>query len=229
MDSQDAIDSFGPLVGDEDLKYQIASFHKGLEVSPDSRLEPKAIAICNGFGRYQEGVDSSMFHFVLKPDSELIPGLPIKYIIYRNILKTSVVNISNNQIKSIGVTDQLINANPSITDPNALGLAFRSLSSSSAPSEGYARENIDDIRTIFFENTETKPLVVQAGQSIGVFNKNKFSIQIVLDNSLYSNKLELVRDTNSPSTFLIDLSSCTELEAKFRRERILNFLDPCAF
>lgn len=227
IDTQTRQEAYGPTLLSEDEKFQVSSFHKGSEESTNNRIDAKAYAICDGLGRFQGDISSNYLHFILYPTQKLIQGIPIKYIIYKNILKSSLINITTGNLLDIDITKQLVSIGNN--SPDNLGLCFKSSLSVPAPNEGFEREDSDDIDTIFLENTSIKPLIVKAGQNLGKFDKFSFSIQIVLNNSLYSNTLEIARNIPLSEAFEVSLSSTTESQAINQRERILKYFDPCAF
>ncbi len=219
--------NFGPLNINE---FQLTTLHEP-EISNEELL---AFAVCKGKVRYQYQNDddnSSAVSVVLKPEGLDFNGIPIRYIIYRNLLKNSILDGDNIKSdlgsKSIYSTiyDNIKTTDSPIPQKKHLGFLFRS----NANNSDFLRNGSDSIDTIFYDDSQYTAVTVEAGTTLGKFSSEKFGIEIILDGQIFEPNLELVRNVSLSLGNRINLSSLNNEEKKIEREKILQYLDPCAF
>jgi hypothetical protein len=241
-------EAFGPqqVAGSLETHFQATSIHKA------NGKDPLAYAVCNGLIRYQaDEKNALLLTAVLRPCQRIIEGLPIVYFIYRGILKSSIAPNANGDLigvvvppathNSVNVTDrvhyfqQKINQrNGTAVVPNIQQLGAGFTAAAAAP---FTRADNDTINSIFFENTVIKAVNVDRGMILGKFHRDFFGFEIVLDGVLNEPRMFDLRkisvqpdpvNDNLPGN-IIKATDADESVNKLRREKVLYYLDPCAF
>jgi len=229
LNNQTTSEAFGPVVGDEETKYRLASMHSASD-------DPKAYAICNGVVFVQEvTTDSSLVNLILRPTNQPdLKELSIKCFVYRGIKKDSLINgaviadaLNNDLTNSIWESQNNRNISAGTTDDapkEALGIQYTTGITGC--------EDSDPFEPIFFLTDVTYQLSkVNAGWNIGTFDKDNFGIEILFNSIGFKPSFAQIRSLDN----VINLpapagTSQAELfEWKHDKEIILNYLDPCAF
>lgn len=205
-----------------------------------------AFSITKSLIFYQENkLNSNLLNLVLFPvESNFTAGFPIKFFVYRGILKSSILSSSekikeadsswseNNILKVIYENQQKINektGEDNVADKSSLGLEFQEL-------------NGDVIlESILFDYTDSfHPLIIPKGCEIGKFagGDNHISVEVVMDKIGEDIDLNYLRKNESfleVNKFSLG-SSLSKKEKKkltFKnrtdREGILAFMDITAF
>lgn len=227
-------EAFGPVGGDSTSQFRVTSLHKGV-LSDSVRIDPIAYSICSGRVRIQQDkTNPDLVNLVLAPDLDLIYGLPIKYFIYRGIRRDSLIDNNDNLIPGELTNLLLDDGNPDNNTPDALGLAFKSVSDN-PPDSSFIREDNDSIDTLFFETTNLKALSVnRAGLKFGHFHGDHFGFEIVIDSCWEDITINILRNidiSNSGSKGnIINVPSSSNLvQARAIRERVYMYMDITAF
>jgi hypothetical protein len=217
--------AFGP--SSENL-YRVDSIH--------DTFGSNAYAVCDGQVRYQPTDDDETLNIILKPSGSIqFNGIPIKYFIYKGIMKSSVID-SEDMIINHGIEEHLgdkmhvrmgtlseIIGTTLQPFKDILGVIFASTASGI-----FHRRDTDSIDSIFFENTPVKPIDVSAGTILGIFQTGEIGFQIVLEGENFDPKLKIARtashvyDTNT-------LSGLRPIQISTFKDEVLNYLDPIAF
>jgi hypothetical protein len=177
----------------------------------------------------------------LKPKSVgLNNSFKIKYIIYKGILKSSLIDPNDQNKIAPFKTNDLIDAIwDSTNNMNAkagtnllpsiksLGLNFDSTAT------GFDKKiDSDRIDDVFFHNGSSFSLqYISAGDKIGVFNQNSFGIEIILENSFYTPTFKILRTHENIITVpnLGTSTNALKIEDIFNRQKILGYIDPVTF
>jgi hypothetical protein len=198
-------------------KYRLYSAHR-------STVNSLAYAVCQGqILVQQDSVNENLVNIVLKPEVQPEINLPsIKYFIYRGILKSSLID-GENVANGDNTLAKSICSNNAITPKKVLGIELTGI--------GYLDSDIIE-NSFYFEKSDFELWKVQAGWSIGSFDKDGFGFEIVLDclqNQLkfesirkHKNILEIQQLNSNPSI-------SEQFEFKTKKEIVLSYLDPCAF
>lgn len=209
---------FGPI---SNTQYRVSSNHSSTFPSIN------AYAICKGRVFVQE-VSGTLVNLILKPfDQPLGVNPNVKFYIYRNILKSSLIDatdkINPNQ-STLGSEIDKNNFIPSPKPSDVLGVKATNLITNFS--------NTDSIDNAFYLTSDPNYQIWTAhgGWSIGKFDPSGFGFEIILDTVGYEPKLSIARnpihviDINGTQSNSIDF-----FKRQLEREEILNYLDPCAF
>jgi hypothetical protein len=218
-------EAFGPVAGSETTKFRVTSLHQGM-----SGTNPAAYAVCKGRVRVQaDDLDSTLLTLVLAPDVELLRGVPTQFFVYRGIRRDSLI-ADGKVCSGTALADRLLKQTD---NPDALGLAFRRAAGTPPqPSAAFAREDGNSIDSIFFENTDLKPIPVAAGDTLGEFAAAGFGFEIMLRSLWKPPTLKLLRKVSlaAKKGNLIEIPAGTGApQARAIREQVYAYLDPCAF
>lgn len=232
LDAQSADGAFGPVATAKTTQFRVTSLHKMV-----ANGNPAAFAVCEGSVRVQELPDKSL-SIVLKPTAELLRGVPISYFVYRGITRRSLID-ANEKLKmgAAAITETLLHDtlpsnDPQKMSPDRLGLAFRAANAPTPPSAPeFVREDADPIDTLFFENTDLKPIPVHAGDKLGEFDSLGFGFEIMVRSVWPPPELKLLRavSVSAGAGNIIDVTGITGPLARAKREMVYSYLDPCAF
>lgn len=193
----------------------------------------------------EDSADSDLLNIALLPvEGNYSAGFPVKFFIYRGVLKSSLIegngNIkeddgtwgSNNILKLIKDLQDKINQDNNTSDvatSNSLGLQFGGL------------PEVTFLESILFDYTDDfHPLVIPKGCQIGLFSggANLAGIQVVLDKVGSEASLQLLK--SSTSVFEIDelvipsgITEKEKLKLQFQnrsaKEEVLAYMDITAF
>ncbi|MCW3071343.1 MAG: hypothetical protein JWO44_1233 [Bacteroidetes bacterium] len=213
-------------------QYRTTSLHS-------SSGSPRAYAMCDGsLCIQQDQSNASLINLILKPEKNPeINFSKIKYVIYKGILKSSLLDGSGNVV---------INPNNDLTA--SIKRSWDAyLLSTSAPSSLPPEESLginlnasvtnysdsDLIDNLFYRESVTFQLpTVSGGWLIGDFSPSLFGLEIIIENIGYDPVLKLGRNLEN---FIIvpDLpagyTNVQYFQYWHKKEEILNFVDPCAF
>jgi len=187
---QTAAGSYGPIspgtAGTDE--YRVTSLHT-------ASFSPTAYAACDGIVCVQRIPSTSLVNTILKPLAQ--PALnfaPVKYIIYKGILASSLINgtetapATNNDLTKAIWDDQAkknASAGTSLNPPaEALGVGLTGLNFA----------DTDPIDNLFYRAGVTFQLpVVKGGWSIGQFDKAGFGIEVLMEGLNFHRPLSLAR------------------------------------
>jgi hypothetical protein len=220
--SQSASQAFGPVSGFSSYKFLVTSKHTATS-------DPKAFAVCDGTVFVQEISGTNNVNLVLRPTQQPPFAFPkIKFFIYRNILKNTLVN--GDEIAAAATNDLTQSIWDSQTAHNA------SAGVSGNPSKSVVGIDIatnDEIEKAFFkENVSFQLPVVKGGWNIGKFDKNGFGFEIVTDAVGFEPLLPAIRSSENiiEVTQLPGSPSALQVFSHWNeKETVLNYIDPCAF
>lgn len=255
-------DAFGPDSTTPSNKFNFTSVHSNDPISGNTNL--KAFAVCDGqiliqaIPDYANSINESNYvNIILKPNYQGNYDFQnIRYFVYRNILKSSIIDPDNIRIAPANTTDltniiwttqNAINASKDSAEGNAPGTttdepnkklsginftANISNSNTVPPSDIKAdNQSFDDL---FFNNQDnfTAPRI-KAGEIIGFFDASaNFGFDIIMDGYREPVKFgDLRRETNSITVSALP-GSPTKIQIftdKKEREKILTYFDPCTF
>ncbi len=225
------VNAFGPSANStintiENENFLVTSKHT-------ATADTNAIAVCNGQILVQQQTENSeLLNIVFKP----LPTQPfnfpkIKYFIYKGIKKDSLIAATTTVLAAKGNNDLV----------DAIWAAFETTNTTGSPSQAIlgldtAINNLPESQTIEDVFSTIYPEVqfwhINAGNTIGKFDKDAIGFEIVLDTLFYQPTLALAR--NSATFIRAKTLSTTPLQKDFfehwnDKESILNFIDPCAF
>ncbi|GEN75987.1 hypothetical protein [Chryseobacterium hagamense] len=219
-----------------------------------SSYNGKVYTICQGQVFLQPcGTDTTKVNVILKPFSQPIKGLAIKYIVYRGLKKSDFFSGSNDVINGLGSTGFVDVIRKEFTALyNMLGIAeptftaqFIGFPGSSSPQP--ASTLIDDYflkvsktQTTGTTTTEAEPAkafelpMIPVGTHLGTVN-GSIGIDIVLNEGDYTiandpNPFQLNLDfARNPDHVLNQASGANDFQKKLIRETATQFLDVAAF
>jgi len=201
----------------------------------------KAFAITSGAVLVQpiEG-NTAQVNIVLKPEDQPNLNFPkIDYIIYKGIVKTSLIDsdtvaarTKNDLTNTIWDSHDLLVANqPTYTDPSPLAASALGFGYSAAALDAFKALDEDSLNVAFYNN-ENKLSRIESGDYLGDFNKDSLGIQIIFEKIGFEPTFKLARQLESKLEFTA-LDPAATLAEKFRRkhdkEDVLAFLDSAAF
>lgn len=222
LQNQDSVQAFGPVSGFEDHKFLVSDNHT-------ATADPKAIAICGGIAFIQPITGSNNVNLILLPTEQPPFSFPkIKFFIYRNIIKSSLINGNDIAVASTNDLTQ------SIWDSH-IAYNVSSGTTGNPPKESLGIDIIGSqpISDVFFQqNTSYQFPIVRGGWHIGTFDKNGFGFDIILDSVGYEPLLDLVRMEENVIE-VPPLSGSPTAQEEFEhwnaKEIILNYIDSSAF
>lgn len=237
LNVQSVGNEFGKVSTDPNNKFHVTSIHS-------SSSQSNAYAICNGEVAVIDVPNSSpqQVNLILKPSHHPKINLPkIKYVIYRGILKSSLIigndiaaANSNDLTDSIWATNakeiQSIPPNsspPPNPTPPATALAVYVDNTLTNPDD-------TPLFKTFFRNDNSKSQhpKVDAGWNIGEFNSTSFGIELIADTMGYEPTVSTAKLDNNIISVTPLPNTPTQKERFMNRnekEVILNYIDPCAF
>lgn len=224
-----AAGAYGPIVPatagmDE---YRVTSLHM-------ATFNPMAYAACDGIVCVQRIPSTSLVNLILKPLVQ--PALnfaPVKYIIYKGILASSLLNdtetaaaANNDLTKAIWdvQADKNASAGTNLNPPaEALGVGLA----------GTNFAGTDPIDNLFYRAGVAFQLpVVKGGWSIGQFDKTSFGIEVLMEGLGFHHPLSLARQLESKiqvTSLTGNETAAQEFDHWHAKEQVLGFMDPCAF
>lgn len=224
--------AFGPI---DNVNYRVTNLNT-------ASSNPPVYAVCEGSVLVQKDSSNGLYNLLLKPSSNLInDGFKIKYIIYKGIISNSFIDENdptmiapqgtNDLVDSIWDTQNSLNSKTGSSDlPSfkSLGLNFDSNATGID-----LRLDTDLIDNVFFlEGKSFASPIVEMGWEIGTFDKDKFGIEVILDDFGYNPPFKILRINENVITVpTISLDTIQQkIEDNSNRKIILNYLDPvCLF
>lgn len=192
-----------------------------------------AIAVCKGQILVQEqSSNSDLLNIVLKPMDTQPFGFPkIKYYIYKGIRKDTLIAENNIELAPENTNDLVKSIWTSFKKRNASGIPAKSILGLQSDLNSLPDSTqLDEVFATVY--TDVQFWNIQAGDTLGKFDKNSIGFEIILDALFYKPTLELTR---SSETYVRVKSLITSpLQKDFfehwhDKETILSFIDPCAF
>lgn len=233
LSSQTASQAYGPAgtSGGNEL-FRVTSLHSATG-------SPKAYAMCDGMVCIQQDQsNSSIVNLILKPTQSPDINCPvIKYVLYKGILKSSlldgsggvVINASNDLTASIKRSWDAYTTNASLpasaAPEDALGIDINSSTTNFS--------DTDPIDHLFYRDTVTFQFpTVSGGWLIGDFDATSFGIEIITEKVGYDPLLKQARNVEHLVSVPSLPGSYTNVQFFnywHLKEEILNYVDPCAF
>ncbi|KAA0126300.1 hypothetical protein FY557_18275 [Chryseobacterium sp. SN22] len=213
----------------------------------------KIYTICQGQVFLQPcGTDTTKVNVILKPFSQPIKGLAIKYIIYRGLKRSDFFSGSNNVINGLGVTGFVDVIRKEFTALyNMLGISEPTFTAQFIGFPTGTSQSADDLIDDYFlkisktqttgnTTTETEPAkafelpMIPRGTHLGTVN-GSMGIDIVLNEGDYTiandpNPFKLnLNFARNPDHVLNQASGANDFQKKLIRETATQFLDIAAF
>lgn len=241
-----AEEAFGPVnsqSSDFDT-FRKASLHSSTGETP-------AVAVSNGTICVLESSPNSLkVNILFKPAEQPSIDFPfIKYFLYRNILRSSLVdvnsiNFGNPPSLTIPFVERISEswdvqngANPVSTSASVLGFAYDAstlVEVDGIPTAIFANDAQAD-NLFYYKNPDFQLPYVKAGEYIGAFDPAQFGFEIILERLGHEPTIGDMR-SDVP---LLSVDSYTggppsQTDAAYflhwhKKEKCLNFIDPCAF
>jgi hypothetical protein len=217
--------------------YRTTSLHTA---DPSKNVDPTAYAVCAGVVCVQEISNTNypaLVNLVLRPrEQPALNFVPIKYIIYKGILRSSLINgnevaqASTNQLtQSIWKSQAKKNAaaNTHAKPPaEALGVGF-----TAAASPQFADDQ--PIDNFFYQaGAQFQLQPVMGGWRIGQFDRASFGIEILLEGLGFRHEISLARKLEnliSVPALPAQATPAQKFDHRHAKEQVLGFMDPCAF
>lgn len=220
--NQTADQAFGPI---DTNRFRLTSMF-----STAAATNVMAYAVLDGLVFVQENPANNTFNLIIRPFKQAeITYTKVKYFIYRGLRRTDIVDgATPANARADGgnpkgnFIDNLHKTNTELNPGNPLTLV--SLDWDKKAKEGF----LDDY---FFSSDPNAQLpVVKRGMELGRFHNllpaDEFGFEIVLAEGDYS----LTIENAQASATIIDVSSVSNAdEKKWKREQILNYVDPAAY
>jgi hypothetical protein len=239
LQPQTAQQKYGPVQGNEESQYRVTSLFSSPSVQ-------KAYAVCNGKIFAQEV--NGQINLVLKPTQQAVGLLsPVKYYIYKGLKKDSLVDpnhatqiadesvsdltakIHKSQKERNTALDELLDneAGTTTTLPAISAVGLNLTASAIAPATLADTALLD---AVFLRVDMDEFPTVDGGDHLGEFGASVFGLEIVLDG--FGEGLDMNR-VRAAEVIIPATTSTNDATSKFReedgRERILGYIDPCAF
>jgi hypothetical protein len=204
---------------------------------------PRAFAICDGKVTAQQDSQTHIVNLILKPKDQ--PGggnrinfVAIKYIIYKGILKDSLIagsgvaDRSKNQLtqRAHKTQDAMNRATEVLLEEPANSITL----TASGKLLGYDIVGGDDesLDKLFYKqnNSLFESLSVVCGDYIGDFDRTLFGIEIVLDDIRADANFVLTRRVETKLQAPVASANNSQLfKRRHQQEAAISFMDPCAF
>lgn len=236
--------AYGPIppapTGHTTDEYRVTSLHT-------ASYNPTAYAACEGIVCVQRipVTTPPLVNVILKPLVQpALNSAPIKYIIYKGILESSLVNgletaaAANNRLTQF-VWDEQAKKNKSAgttakPPAEALGVGLTA-ATPPIPNDPINDPYHDDqpIDNLFCRTGVSFQLPkVNGGWSIGQFYKDDFGIEVLMEGLAFHHPLSFARQRENK----ISVTALTGIESPSQifdhwhaKEQVLGFMDPCAF
>lgn len=236
----DANKAYG-VIEDDELefdRFNTTSLHSSQSTS-------KAISFCSGqtFIVADEGSPNTRVNLLIKPTEQTFSSLPnFKYIVYRGILRDSLISgsnivppTSNELAKSIWESQNNRNASFDKSEGNPFG-------TTTLPPDSSSLEVTIDVNTpsntliesLFINSTieeVQRPIIKKGGWHIGDFDTVDFGIEFIVDDIGLELDLEFLQ--KKQHIISVPKLPTSHTQSDFfnhwnDKEKILSFLDPCA-
>lgn len=226
LSSQTKEQSFGPVENsDPDFeagkeKFRVTNRHS-------ATTDPLAYAVCNGtiLAIKNSTPNTNLLTLVLKPsiqDSKIFPR--VKYFVYRGIKLDSLISGSG--------TSEIIT---STIDNTFTKFIYDKISDKSSKIllgdiDNASFDPLESLDNFYYSNSQSQFVEIDGGWSIGRFDKDHIGFEIILDTvsenlpySSFTNEVSYITNTN------LGTSKIDKFKALNSKERIHNYIDPCAF
>jgi hypothetical protein len=227
--TQTSTEAYGPVtigVAAGMDEYRVTSLHS-------ATFDPAAYAACDAIVCVQR-VNATVVNIILKPLAQPpLNFVPIKYIVYKGILASSLINgtevaaPANNQLAKF-IWDEQVKKNASAgttANPPAAALGIGLTGSNLA--------DTDPIDNLFYRVGVTFQLpVVKGGWSIGQFDKTGFGMEVLMDGLGFHHALLLARRLENKiavAALTGNETDAQQFDHWHAKEQVLGFMDPCAF
>jgi pyrrolidone-carboxylate peptidase len=230
--------SSGNIPGTETLSYGPAS-SSVFNVTTQFQLTTatKAYACMKGWMIvHQSAADPSLVNVIIKPRGSFeIEHFPVKYFVYRGILKNSFVSPSSNNVviarNTSGQTDLMTRFWNTFDNLKSTHSSHASDPDPTPVSFGYGSglASTTNVEEIFESTTNTKPLDVKEGEWIGNFSGSsgqKIGFEVVLEND---GLVPIDLDFLAAAEYKINTGAASGFALKTIREKIFAFADPAAY
>jgi hypothetical protein len=235
LNVQDSSGTFGAV---SDTEFRVTSLHTAVS-------NPRAFAVCDGTVAVQkDSTQPDIVSLILKPKDQPPVGnrinfVPIKYIIYKGVVKGSLISGSGVADKSNNQLTSRAHATQEAMNREAEVLLEKPANSITAtPSANFLgydiiRNDNDSLDKIFYRqnNSSFELLSVKAGDHIGTFDKNLFGLEIVLDDVRANANFILVKHIETKLQAPVATASTDSqlFKRRHQKESAISFMDPCAF
>jgi hypothetical protein len=236
LNPQTASQAYGPVPGSETTQYRVTSLHS-------ASGQPRAYAVFDGMVLVQEpNLGSSTVNLVLRPTSQpaVVNFARVKYIIYRGVLRQSLISPNGQEIApaaTIDLTDEiwrqqnLYNTIQGTNDPPSSRILGIHLTATGLGGDRFL-DQAELARAFDRKDSPFQLPLVRGGMSIGQFDPAEFGIEIVVSGLGWEAAFGDARRTETiilAPAFNPQATDSEKLENLHQRERILNYIDPCAF
>ena len=227
-------DAFGPV---DQNNFRITNIQK---VETGITIDPNAYAVCDGYVLVQpDANDNTLVNLIIKPINQGdVSFLKVKYFVYRGILRSSLIN--GNQVvdesthpfaKKIWDTERkLMKDNNAIPSSSVLGIQYRATAPQNDPE---LKLNADPIDSVFYNPVTSFRLPeVKTGWQIGQFEKDHIKFEIMVDRLGHIptfGDLRMSDNIIQATTLPSNPTVAQRLQNASDREKILNYIDPCAY
>jgi|GEM_PF-5655653 len=244
IENQVPAEAFGPVPGNVNTHFLVTSLHKRITGGTEN---PKAFAICDGTVVVREvpGSSPAQLTMIVKPTQKLPVELPrIKFIIYRGILKSSLIkNASGNDVilenTDADANDLTMRMQQSHLDRGGAGqLVDDAIQAYDTPLPPGTVGDVKLFRSFNAQDGVVDPNLdrpnqapdIKSGEYIAQFHPGGFGIEIIMENVGFEPDInyaeQLSHVVQAPAAGATQKSAWQHWEKK---EEILNFIDPCAF
>lgn len=236
LNSQTANQAYGPVLNSETTHYRVTSLHSATG-------QPMAYAMMDGMVLVQESSPgSNTVSLILRPTSQpaALNFARVKYIIYRGIFRQSLISpngqeiapaVTNDLTEEIWRQQNMYNVIQGTNDPPSSRILGIHLSASAQGSDLFL-DQAELARAFDRKDSPFQLPVVKAGMSIGGFEAAGFGIEILTSGLGWEATFGEARRTETiiqVPAFNPQGTDSEKLENLHQRERILNYIDPCAF
>jgi hypothetical protein len=238
---QAATEAYGPVTSAAADEYRVTSLHT-------ASFNPIAYAACKAIVCVQRipsaaligtGITAPLVNVILKPLVQ--PALnfaPVKYIIYKGILESSLINATapteaappatNDLTTAIWDAQAKKNASAGTTDKAPAASLGVDLTSAVAD-----LADTDPIDNLFYRTGALFQLpVVEGGWSIGQFDQTSFGMEVLMEGLGFRHPLALARKLEhriSVPKLAGGENPAQVFDHWHAKEQVLGFMDPCAF
>lgn len=228
LSNQSQDQAFGPILNTSDPLFSATEDRFRVTDSHTATSNPQAYAICKSIILVQPYVENNVVNanyvnIILKPLDQPTGLAPkIKFIIYRGILKNSLTDGTNIVSPPTTTFTKFITDNSTDLSDDILGLQL------------YNQTNYNDsdlIENAFYKSNAIN-WEVYGGWSIGIFDKDKMGIDIILDSVHFNPTFKIAR---LPVNYISSLKPPTSpsqadlFEHWNNKESLLYYIDPAAF
>lgn len=220
--------AFGPILNSADPLFLASEDRFKVTSTHTASSNPFAYAICDSkilVQPYIENgtVNTNYVNIILQPIEQPAGIAPrIKYIIYRGILKNSLTDGTNIiSPPTTTFTKFITDESTDLTD-SILGIQLYNQTD----------YNSNDLLDNAFYKSNAINWKVFGGWSIGIFDKDRMGVDIILDSSHYNPTFEIARRSVNYVASPVLSAAANQVDTFThwtKKEELLNYIDPCAF